>query len=152
MSSEQKPDELKFQVLATVSREDVDRGPPFFLMVSTCVTQVVLARQDGDERFVPVNGPYSFDMIERAAAAVLAGNPRTLTAPATPRALALGYTAFLALYRRQIEEIDAGALPPGPYPPAPAGEDAPPARDCTHDARAVPPTQESLFACTSCGG
>lgn len=146
-------DELKFQVLATVEREDVDRGPPFFLLVSTCTTQVVLARRDGEERFVPVNGPYSFDAIERAAAAVLAGNPRTLTAPATPRALALGYTAFIALYRRQLEEIDAAsAALSGLYPPSPAGEEAPPALDCTPDARAVPPTQESLFACTTCGG
>ncbi|WAC26323.1 ParB N-terminal domain-containing protein [Ancylobacter sp. SL191] len=144
-------DELKFQVLATVAREDVDRGPPFYLLVSTCTTQVALARRDGEDRFVPVNGPYSFDQIERAAAAVLAGNPRTLTAPATPRALALGYTAFIALYRRQLEEIDAasaalsGALPlPAPErkrrPRATAqptrGRCRPPRRACSPARRA----------------
>lgn len=135
-----------WQVIGVVDRMDMDKATPRYLMISLDGLQLCLARKDG-ETFFPVAGPYEHDMIRRCAENILAGNRRAVTWPEAQMALAIGCATFFTLAARNTR-LDADAS--GAAPDAP--EAAPPAPDCTPPARAVPPTQESLFACTTCEG
>lgn len=142
---------ISFYVLAEIERVDVDKAAPRYLMMSECHNHVAMARREGD-RLIQVAGPYSLELIDRLAQNVLAGNSRASTWPEALNALALFVSAFVSLYRRDALRSAAETSGAETAPIAPAPEPAPPACDCTPDARAVPPTHESLFTCTPCGG
>lgn len=98
----------QFEVIGQFDGMQADKAAPRFLLMSADGLSGVMARREGD-RFIPMEGPFSWDTIHKCAVNVLAGDQRAIDWKHTQAALAIGCATFFTLYGR-----GTGALPSTP--------------------------------------